>query len=201
MTSADLEPATTRLADLVVAVPDEMLGAPTPCESTTVGDLLDHIDTLALAFAAAATKDTDGFGARPQPDASNLGDDWRTRIPRRLAALAEAWREPAAWSGMTRAGGFDLPGDVAGLVALDEVVVHGWDLARATGQPYASDRPTLEAVHGFVAPFAEPGQEAGRAGMFGPVVDVPDDAPLIDRVIGLTGRDPAWSPDQATTDG
>jgi len=30
--------------------------------------------------------------------------------------------------------------------------------------------------------------------LFGPVVEVPDDAPLLDRVIGLTGRDPAWSP-------
>jgi hypothetical protein len=33
-----------------------------------------------------------------------------------------------------------------------------------------------------------------RDGLFGPVVEVPDDAPLLDRVIGLTGRDPAWSP-------
>jgi hypothetical protein len=45
-----------------------------------------------------------------------------------------------------------------------------------------------------VSPFSEPGQEEARAGLFGPVVEVPDDAPLLDRVIGLTGRDPAWSP-------
>ncbi len=37
---------------------------------------------------------------------------------------------------MTKAGGVDLPGEVAGLVALDELVVHGWDVARATGQAY-----------------------------------------------------------------
>jgi hypothetical protein len=49
-------------------------------------------------------------------------------------------------------------------------------------------------VHAFVSQFSEPGQEEARAGLFRPVVEVPDDAPLLDRVIGLTGRDPAWSP-------
>ena len=95
---------------------------------------------------------------------------------------------------MTRAGGVDLPGEVAGLVALDELVVHGWDVARATGQPYEVDVPSLETVQAFVAQFSEPGMEEARAGLFGPVVEVPEDAPLLDRVIGLTGRDPAWSP-------
>jgi uncharacterized protein (TIGR03086 family) len=83
---------------------------------------------------------------------------------------------------------------VAGLVALDELVIHGWDVARASGQTYDCDPQVLEAVHGFVAQFSGPGQEAERSGLFGPVVDVPGDAPLLDRVIGLTGRDPAWSP-------
>jgi hypothetical protein len=41
--------------------------------------------------------------------------------------------------------------------------------------------------------FAIPGQEAAREGLFGPLVNVPDDAPLLDRVLGLTGRDPNWS--------
>jgi uncharacterized protein (TIGR03086 family) len=95
---------------------------------------------------------------------------------------------------MTKAGGVDLPGEVAGLVALDEIVVHGWDVARATGQAYDCDAPSLEGVLGFVSQFSGPGQEEARAGLFGPVVEVPDDAPLLDRVIGLTGRDPAWSP-------
>ena len=94
---------------------------------------------------------------------------------------------------MTRAGGIDLPGEVAGLVALDEVVIHGWDVARASGQPYSSDAATLEAVHGFVEQFSGPGQEAAREGLFGPEVSVGKDAPLLDRVIAMTGRDPAWT--------
>ena len=91
---------------------------------------------------------------------------------------------------MTAAGGVDLPGDVAGVVALDELVIHGWDLAKATGQPAGYDGPGLEAVHAMVEQF----RAAGIEGLFGPAVEVPDDAPLFDRILGLAGRDPAWTP-------
>ncbi|MFL6241612.1 MAG: TIGR03086 family metal-binding protein [Acidimicrobiia bacterium] len=191
----DLEPAARRLADLVGRVPDELLDAPTPCPAYTLGDLVDHVSGAALAFTGAAVKDTgDVTSQAPSGDASRLGDDWQTRIPRDLVALAAAWRDPDAWTGMTKAGGVELPGEVAGLVALDEIVVHGWDVARATGQAYDCDAASLEAVQAFVSQFSEPGQEEMRAGLFGPVVEVPEDAPLLERVIGLTGRDPAWSP-------
>ena len=195
MTSVDIEPAAQRMADLVRGVPDQMLDAPTPCPAYNLGDLLDHVGGAALAFTGAARKETgDATSQGPSGDASRLGDDWQERIPRDVAALSDAWRDPEAWDGMTKAGGVDLPGGVAGLVALDELVIHGWDIARASGQRYEPDRESLEAVHGFVSQFSETGQEAARAGLFGPVVDVPDDAPMLDRVIGLTGRDPDWSP-------
>ena len=195
MTPVDLEPAARRMADLVAGVPDELLDAPTPNPEYTLGDLVEHVGGAASAFTGAAAKDLgDATSQGPSGDASRLSDDWRTRIPRDLAALADAWRDPDAWTGMTKAGGVDLPGEVAGLVALDELVIHGWDIARATGQAYEVDVGSLEAVHGFVAQFSEPGMEEARAGLFGPVVEVPEEAPLLDRVIGLTGRDPGWSP-------
>jgi uncharacterized protein (TIGR03086 family) len=183
------------MADLIEQVPDDLLDGPTPCPAYTLGDLLDHVSGFALAFTAAARKATvPGSPDRASGDASRLGNDWRSRLPRELDALAEAWRDPAAWTGETRAGGVDLPGEIAGLVALDELVVHGWDVARASGQTYTCDEDLLEAVHDFVAPLAQPGQEAMRDGIFGPAIPVPGDAPLLHRVIGLTGRDPAWSP-------
>jgi uncharacterized protein (TIGR03086 family) len=195
MTAVDFEPATRHMADLVRGVPDELLDAPTPCPAYTLGDLLDHVGGATLAFTGAAKKTFgDETSQGPSGDASRLGPDWRTRIPRDLAALAEAWRDPAAWTGTTQAGGIELPGEVAGLVVLDELVIHGWDIARASGQPYDCEPTLLEALYGFVAQFSEPGQEAAREGLFGPVVAVREDAPLLDRVIGLTGRDPHWSP-------
>jgi uncharacterized protein (TIGR03086 family) len=182
----DLEPAARRMAGLVEGVPNDGLGRPTPCARYTVGDLLDHIGGAALAFTAAAEKQP--LEGAPSGDASRLDPDWRTRIPLQLVALAQAWRQPSAWTGMTRAGGVDLPGDVAGIVALDELVIHGWDLAKATGQPAAYEGPELEAVYGMVQQFRSSGVE----GLFGPPVPVPDDAPLFDRILGLAGRDPAW---------
>lgn len=195
MDPIDLTPAARRMADLVAGVPDDRLGDPTPCPAYSVGDLVEHIGGLALAFRWAADKSPEIHGdAAPSGDAAGLGDDWRIRIPVALVDLADAWRKPDAWTGTTRAGGVDLPGEVAGLVALDELVVHAWDLARATGQDDGCDEATLHAVHGFVAQFSGPGQEEARAGLFGPEVPVPDGAPLLDRVIGMTGRDPGWAP-------
>ena len=189
----DLEPAARRLADLVAGVPDGLLDAPTPCPDYRLGDLLHHVGGLTLAFTAAARKDRGAASARgPSGDASQLGSDWRDRIPRELAALAEAWRDPAAWSGMTHIAGLDMPGQAAGVFALDELVVHAWDVARASGQPFDCDPVSLEAVHELVAQFCGPGMDEQRKGLFGPEVTVPDDAPLLDRVIGMTGRDPGW---------
>ncbi|QYG92143.1 TIGR03086 family protein [Iamia sp. SCSIO 61187] len=195
MSAFDMTPATDRLATLVAAVPDDVLTGPTPCPDMSVGDLVDHIAGLSLAFTAAATKEPlPGGPAGPSADASQLADDWRTSVPARLHGLAEAWQRPEAWDGMTIAGPIEMPAPVAGLVTLDEIVVHGWDLARATGQPFAVEPDLLELLHGFVAQFTGPGKEADREGLFGPEVPVPDGAPLLDRVIGMTGRDPAWSP-------
>jgi uncharacterized protein (TIGR03086 family) len=186
MAVLDLGPAAGEMSALVERVPDELLGDATPCPGYRLGDLIEHVGGLALAFAAAAAKDGGPLtGGAPPGDAARLGPDWRARIPRDLAALAAAWRDPAAWTGMTRVGGIDLPGEVAGLVALDELVVHGWDIARASGQPLHPEPADVAAVHGFLA-------QAG--GPFGPVVAVPEQAPLLDRAIGLAGRDPGWRP-------
>jgi uncharacterized protein (TIGR03086 family) len=195
MSTPDLEPAARQLATLVASVGDDQLGAPTPCPAYTLGDLLDHVGGLSLAFTGAATKATsDATGQGGSGDASRLGADWRARIRRDLGGLAVAWQDPEAWSGMTKAGGIDLPGAVAGVVALDELVLHGWDVARATGQAYEPDPAAVEAIHGFLAQIATPEQAAMRSNIFGPIVPVPDEAPLFDRVLGLAGRDPAWTP-------
>ena len=192
----DLVPATRRTAELLTNIDDDQLASPTPCPSYTLGDLLDHVNGLAQAFTDAAHKANLGEpGVEPQPGrAANLDPEWRTVIPRRLAALGEAWRDRAAWEGMTRAGGIDLPAEIAGLVALDEVIVHGWDIARASGQPYDADADHVEACMQTMGP--RPGEErpVGDDVPFGRPVDVPADARFIDRLAAVLGRDPSWTP-------
>ncbi|MBY5161944.1 TIGR03086 family metal-binding protein [Salsipaludibacter albus] len=194
MPALDLRPATDQLAAVVRGVDDDQLDAPTPCPEMPVGALLDHMGMLALAFTRAADRTAGDDGPPPPMDAANLPEDWREEIPTRLDALAAAWQSPEAWTGTTRAGGLDLSGEEAGVVALDEVVLHGWDLAVATGQPFTVDPDLLPAVHGFVEATAAPEMADAREGLFGPVVEVDDDASPLERVLALAGRDPRWSP-------
>lgn len=189
----DLTPATEMLTKLVADIGDDQLGAPSPCHGRTVADLLDHVDGLCVAFTAAAAKDTAAGSQAPVADGSRLGPDWRMRISGRAAELASAWQDETAWTGMTRAGGVDLPGEVAGSVAINEIVVHGWDVATATGHGYACATDLVQAALGFVQAAVAQNPE-GNPGLFGPPVSVPDSASALDRLIGLTGRDPAWQP-------
>jgi uncharacterized protein (TIGR03086 family) len=194
----DLDPAAREVIRLLDGVPDDGLDAPTPCAGTPVAQLLDHLMGLSLAFTLAARKTPPEGGSKP-PDSSpdHLDPDWREVLPRRLGELAEAWRDPAAWAGMTEAGGVTMPAEVMGAVALDELVLHGWDLARATGQPFRCDPASTAAVLEFTTESAKPENAAGREGTFGPVVPVPADAPPLDRALGLSGRDPGWTPASA----
>lgn len=196
--TVDLHPAASRMAELVRHVRDDQLAAATPCPAYTLGDLLDHVNGTALAFAAAARKDASLGSQAPSGDSARLGDDWRDGIPTALDDLAAAWDDPAASEGMTRAGGVDLPGDIAGVIALNEMVIHGWDVAKASGQDYAVDDASLDGAWQFVSQFSGPGHDESRAGLFGPEVDVPSSASKFDRLLGMAGRDPQWSgPDES----
>ncbi len=169
-------------------VTDGQLNGSTPCEKMSLRDLVAHVGGLALAFTAAARKDFCELTDTPPAEGAPLDEDWRTAFPARLAELAAAWNEPAAWEGMTRAGGVDFPGEVGGMVALTEVVIHGWDVAAATGQDYDVDPATAAAVLPHVTAIAA---EGPTEGLFGAAVPVADDAPAVDRIIALSGRDPA----------
>ncbi|MGP4085894.1 TIGR03086 family metal-binding protein [Streptomyces sp. KR55] len=189
----DLGPQTRVIARLVEGVTDDQLPDGTPCPEYAVRNLLGHLIGLAVAFRDAGRKKL-GPTTDTSPEAAlpDIGPGWREELPMVLAELAEAWRDPAAWTGMTRAGGVDLPGEAAGLIATDELVIHGWDLARTTGQTYEPDPAALQACHDFLAAAADDPDRGG--GIFGPVVPVLSDAPLLDRAIGLSGRDPGWQP-------
>jgi uncharacterized protein (TIGR03086 family) len=191
----DLTPAARRLADLVSRVRDDELSGPTPCPAYTLGDLIEHVGGLALAFRAAAEKDIASpyVNGTPSGDASRLQADWRERISADLAALAQAWAKPEAWTGMTRIAQQDAPAEMVGVTVADELVVHGWDVARATGQPYSAEPELLGAAQTFLGFFASPDAPAGPEVPFGPSRPVADDSAPLDRVLALAGRDPAWA--------
>ncbi|CUR56118.1 conserved hypothetical protein [metagenome] len=191
MAPVDLQAPGDALLHLAESIADDQLSAPTPCEGRTVSQLLGHLTGLVVAFRAAADKEL-GPLTDTNPDSSGWPEAdprWREELAERVPVLVTAWRRPEAWEGMTRAGGVDLPGEVCGLVALDELVLHGWDLARATGQSYDVDEPTAQAVMQFVGGF----DEGGTPGLFGPSVAVGPGASSFEQVLARSGRDPRWS--------
>ncbi|SFM21756.1 TIGR03086 family metal-binding protein [Pimelobacter simplex] len=192
MDPIDFAPATATLRDLVAAVTDEQLAARTPCPDYTVGDLVEHVGGLAIAFTGAARKQpVPGSEQGGSGDASRLEPGWRSRIDADLAELAAAWSAPGAYEGETQAGPFLMPAPEAAAVALDEVVVHGWDLATALGLPFVVRDEDVASCLAFAEPFSTPEAVAMRAPAFGPVVPVPADASPLTRLLGLLGRSAA----------
>ena len=150
----DLAPAAAPLAALVTATDERRPAAPTPCAGWSVADLLDHLDVVAVGSAALARGDDDpGVGTGPW-DAAR-----RDALATRIGAMADAWRDPAAWEGTAGAPGPELPRPTWALIGLTELVVHAWDLARALDRP-APDLPdeTLRACLDHVSDV-----RAGRA--------------------------------------
>jgi uncharacterized protein (TIGR03086 family) len=187
----DFAPQAAEVARVVAGVRDDQLTDPTPCAGTSVAALLDHLVGLTLAFRKAAEKMPQSGG--PRADADNLPPDWRTRLPQQLDGLVAAWQQPSAWEGSTEIAGMTMPGAAAGTTGLNEVLIHGWDLAVATGQEYRPDPATTQACFDFGVAFARDAPEA-RDQIYGPVVPVREDAPLFDRLLGQAGRDPGWVP-------
>jgi uncharacterized protein (TIGR03086 family) len=96
--------------------------------------------------------------------------------------------------GHTGVGGADQPGEVTGIILLGELVVHGWDLARGADLPLEADPVTLAPLYDLVRQIFGPGQDpAARRPAFKPAVPAAPDAPVLDQILGLLGRDPAWS--------
>ena len=191
MTQLDHTSAAGRMARLVEAVSEDQLDGPTPCTDWRVRDLVDHVHEFSLVFTLNATK-------TPIPERDFVHDgrlptDWRSRVVQQLDDLARAWHDEAAWSGRVSAGGIEMSADDNALVAMEELVVHGWDLARSTGQDIDQvDGDSLAAVDRFLEVFADP--IASGKGPYGPAVEVAAGASRLDQMLGRAGRDPAWRP-------
>jgi uncharacterized protein (TIGR03086 family) len=176
------------LLTVVRGIRPAQLPAPTPCAGYDVRGVLNHVMGVFTIAEAAGCK-------APQVSWSTLivdrmtDNDWVATFTALAEATLRAWATPAAWRGSTALLGQSFPAATAGRRLLGELVVHGWDLARATGQPFGPDGHAVREVHDYLrdALAAERSPTA-----WGPPVPVPASAPPLDRLLGLSGRNPDW---------
>jgi uncharacterized protein (TIGR03086 family) len=126
-------------------------------------------------------------GDRHRPDAVHLSPHWRDIVTQHIGELGEAWDDPLAWQGSANVPGLDLSNEMWGKITLTELIVHGWDIAKATGQSFDLPERTLQACLDHVAKFVP---NAPVPALWGPPVDIAPDAALLDRIVAITGRAP-----------
>ena len=176
-------------AAIVKTVRPDQAATSTPCTEWDVRDLLNHvIGTLWLSNALLS----DRAPRYPMAPGSLPGTDLAGEDPAPAYAEASAAALTAAHAGdaLTRVHATplgDMPGPaLAGFTTMD-ILVHGWDLAKATGQPTTLD----DALAAHALAFAEQGITPGsRAPRIGPPLPVAADAPLTDRLVAFLGRQP-----------
>ena len=164
------------LARVVGGIRPDQLDNPTPCAKFTVRGVLEHMVGGATMFAAAfrgaepgQTKTTDviaGFGPA-------------------LAELAEAIHGPGALDRTIHAPFGEVPGATFARFVVLDGLVHGWDLATATGQPYSPPEALVAEVEGFAHQALEPLRNGDT---FGAAVEPPPSATPIQRLAAFTGR-------------
>lgn len=172
---------------LLRGVTDDQWDRPTPCPEWTVRDLVQHVlggSQMAVTLTAGGTREeaivalgasldpADPVGAMEEVLAAQ-GDGFDRRD-----VLDQTLPHPAA----------DLSGaDVLGFRVTD-LAVHGWDLARATGQDETMDPDVLEVVWAGVEPMVPMLPSLGIFGE-GPSGEA-DEADLQTRVLDALGRRP-----------
>lgn len=170
---------------LAAVTPDNMHDA-TPCADWDVRQLVNHLVNenrwLPPLLDGRTIADVgDRF------DGDLVGDDPAATWADAMAASVAAVGEPGVLERTVHVSF----GDITGAEYLSQIVtdhlIHGWDLARATGGDESAD-PELVA---FVAEFMAPQVDMWRsAGVFGPAIDAPEGADDFTRLLCLTGRQP-----------
>jgi uncharacterized protein (TIGR03086 family) len=189
-------------ASVIAGVRADQLDGPTPCDDFNVRELLGHL----LSVAQRVRNVGQGLSPFSVTEVAQAADDaWVDEWATVGAEIAEAWSDDATLERIVELPWATLPGSATLVMWTNELSVHAWDLATATGQSVDWDESVLSAafaaiqqglpVEGRIEAF-----EAARANMpegqedftypFKAAVDVPDDAPLIDRLVAWNGRDP-----------
>jgi uncharacterized protein (TIGR03086 family) len=181
-----LERATEMNTRLIAGIrPDQYTNA-TPCGEWQVRDILDHIIGGNHFFAKAAAGEPVEAPAEPR---DLVGDDPATAYAHGAKVALEAWRAPGVAERTVTLPLGDLPGAFATGIHFIDHFVHGWDLAKATGQEEAVDTELAESVYALVqGNIGDDRRQPG--GPFGPEVPVSEEASTVDRLVAYLGRQP-----------
>jgi uncharacterized protein (TIGR03086 family) len=160
--------------------------ATTPCADWDVRALVNHVTGEQLwAPHLLAGETIEQVGDRYDGDV--LGDDpvaaWHRALPPSVAAFAE----PGALDRTVHLSYGDESCREYLLQMLTDMAVHGWDLARATGQDDHIDDETAELL---LEHWTEREDLVRGSGIFGDAVDVPADAGPAERLVAFLGRNP-----------
>ena len=176
-----LEQACGWTAKTVAGVGSADLTGPTPCAEWDLRTLLDHLVGGVEMFATAI-----GGSLPEDPSAPYLA-----RYERASGTLLASLAEPGAMERMADLPIGAVPGSALAGIALLDIAVHGWDVAAATGQPTDLPEPVAAAALAGARQSVGP-QMRGPGGFFAESVAIDDDAPAVDRLVALLGRDPRW---------
>ncbi len=166
-------------------VQTDQYDAPTPCPEWNVKEMMNHIIGGGHMFAAAAQgADMSNPG---DPPGDMVGDDPEGSYRRSAAAVRASMEYPGVMEQMVKLPAAELPGQAMYGIAISEALVHGWDLAKATGQDTAFPDDLAKAVYDYTAPGVDFGRQGG---FYGEEVEVGDDAPWHQKLVGLLGRQP-----------
>ncbi|MGW7206656.1 TIGR03086 family metal-binding protein [Streptomyces sp. NPDC054837] len=179
-----LDMARNRAVPVLRGIPDAALSAPTPCAEYDVKALVNHLFQVIVQFQRLAVKEASDFGRTPEGITES--PEWRERLMDEADRLVAAWSTPGAEEGTT--GAMNMPARLVGSMALLDLTVHVWDLARATGQDYpGADEAVVAELSGAVDELAP---TARTMGVFGEPVPEAEGASAFERLLARTGRDP-----------
>jgi uncharacterized protein (TIGR03086 family) len=172
-------------AGIFAGVKVDQLDDPTPCEDWDVRELINHVIGSNYFFAAAVSDGPGGGDQEEAPDfaAGDPGQAYRASTEAVLAAYAL----PGAYEKITQTPGGEMPGVQLFAIAMTEQLLHGWDLAKATGQDTTLDAELATITDNMLRPNID-GAVAG--GFYKAAVGIPDDASPGDKLIALVGRQP-----------
>jgi len=161
----------------------------TPCSEWDVRGLLDHmieiVQSFGAAFAAASGATPPAGAGSASPGGENLAATYQQAAD----ALLQAIRKPGVLDKSIQMPFGEMPGSMAINIVIGDQSIHTWDLAKAIGKPYTMDDDLAHGILDMMHRLMQP-ENRGEGKGFGAVVPCSPDAPIQDRLLAFSGRQP-----------